>query len=62
MAIETEGIGIGQSIVDPRNFYRHSTNAIVLMDVDPNAFFRLFFTRLLHLETEPDLLDKLIKE
>ena len=60
--IETEGISIGQSIVDTMNFYRHSPNAFILMDVDPTAFFRLFFTRLLHLEKEPDLLDKLITE
>lgn len=47
--IETEGIGIGQSIVDSMDFYRHSPNAVVLTQTDPEAFFRLFFKKLLGL-------------
>ena len=56
--IETQGISIGQSVVDAMHFYRHSPNAVVLTETDADAFFRLFFTRLLHLEEEPDLSGK----
>ncbi|MBQ9064282.1 MAG: nucleoside hydrolase [Blautia sp.] len=59
--IETQGISIGQSVVDAMDFYRHSPNAVVLTETDPQAFFRLFFTRLLRLDSEPDLLEKLTK-
>ena len=59
--IETEGISIGQSVVDSMNFYRHSPNAVVLTKTDPTAFFRLFFEKLLHLEKNgADLLPELI--
>ena len=60
--IETQGICRGQSVVDTMNFYRHAPNANVLMDVDVSAFFRLFFTRVLHLENEPDLIGQLIRQ
>lgn len=59
--IETEGISIGQSVVDSMNFYRHSPNAVVLTDVDPQAFFRLFFDRLLP-DCRPDLLSQLVRQ
>lgn len=58
--IETQGISIGQSVVDAMDFYRHIPNAVVLTDVDPSAFFRMFFSRLLHLNKEPDLIDLLV--
>ena len=58
--IETQGISIGQSVVDAMDFYRHIPNAVVLTDVDPSAFFRMFFSRLLHLDKEPDLIDLLV--
>jgi purine nucleosidase len=60
--IETEGISIGQSIVDSMRFYRHDPNAVVLTEVDVRRFFTLFFTRLLMMEEEPDLLDTLCSE
>ena len=62
--IETQGISIGQSIVDSMGFYRHKPNAYVLTEVRRQAFFHLFFSKLLGLEengTEPDLLTDLLK-
>lgn len=60
--IETEGISIGQSVVDSMDFYRHSKNAVVLTEVDTVGFFRLFFTRMLKLAKEPERLSKLIHD
>ena len=60
--IEVQGISIGQSVVDSMNFLRHRPNAVVLTQVDPSAFFRLFFTRLVCPGSEPDLLEKLIRQ
>ena len=54
--IETQGISRGQSVVDSMHFYRKAPNAVVLTEVDSLRFFKLFFTRLLRLEEEPDLL------
>lgn len=60
--IEREGIGIGQSIVDSMEFYRHSPNAIVLTQTDPAAFFRIFFSALVGLEErDAGLLDSLVR-
>lgn len=59
--IETQGISIGQSVVDAMDFYRREPNAVVLTDVDPSAFFRMFFSRVLHLNKEPDLIDALVR-
>lgn len=59
--IETQGISIGQSVVDSMNFYRRSPNAVVLTEVDRLQFFRLFFTCLLRMKEEPDLLEKLCR-
>ena len=58
--VETQGISLGQTVVDSMNFYRHRPNAVVLTQVDREAFFRLFFTRLLHLSQAPDLLSKIL--
>ena len=59
--IETEGISIGQSVVDSMNFYRHSPNALVMTEVDTLAFFRLFFSCLLGVDkSELDLLPQLV--
>lgn len=58
--VETQGICQGQSVVDTMNFYRHAPNAVVLMEVDAPAFFKLFFTQLLHLDSEPDLIGQLV--
>ena len=59
--IETEGIAMGQSIVDKMHFYRHSSNAVVLTEVDTFSFFRLFLTRVLRLSEEPDLLGQILR-
>lgn len=50
--IETEGISMGQSVVDAMNFYRKEANAKVLTEVDEYRFFRLFLSRLLDIEPE----------
>lgn len=53
--IETQGLSLGQSIVDSMNFYRKEPNATVLTEVDELHFFRLFIARLL--DTDPAKLD-----
>ena len=59
--VETQGISIGQTVVDSMHFYRHAANAVVLTEVDTLRFFRIFFTCLLQLEEEPDLLADLCR-
>ena len=59
--IETEGISLGQSVVDSMDFYRKTPNTKVLTEVDVYAFFQLFLSRILGLETEKlDILQDLI--
>jgi len=59
--VETGGLALGQTIVDSMDFYRHRPNALVLTEVDVEAFFRLFFSRLLGLDEESlDLLPRLL--
>lgn len=60
--IQTQGIGIGQSIVDSMCFYRHRPNAVVLTEVDTESFFRLFFSNILGIDKkELDLLPALLR-
>ncbi len=60
--IETEGISLGQSVVDFMDFYRKTPNTKVLTEVDVYAFFQLFLSRILGLEPEKlDILQDLIK-
>ena len=59
--IETEGISLGQSVVDSMNFYRKESNATVLTEVDVHAFFKMFISRLLDREPrELDILEDII--
>ena len=59
--IETEGISLGQSVVDSMDFYRKTPNTKVLIEVDVYAFFQLFLSRILGLEPEKlDILQDLI--
>lgn len=61
-AVETEGISLGQTVVDAMNFYQKTANAVVLTSVDPLRFFTLFFRRLLRKNAEElDLLPELVK-
>lgn len=61
VAIETESLSRGQSIVDAYDFYRKNANAYVLTDVDVKGFFMLFFQILFHKkETELAQMDALI--
>lgn len=50
--IETQGISMGQSVVDAMDFYRESPNARVLTGVDEYRFFRMFLARLLDADEE----------
>ena len=59
--IETEGISLGQSVVDSMDFYRKTPNTKVLTEVDVYAFFQLFLSRILGMEKEKlDILQDLI--
>ena len=59
--IETQGISIGQSVVDSQGFYRRESNSVVLTRVNAAGFFRMFFGRLLNQSPEKlDLLDRMI--
>ena len=59
--IETEGISLGQSVVDSMDFYRKTPNTKVLTEVDVYAFFQLFLSRILGLKPEKlDILQDLI--
>lgn len=53
--IETEGISLGQSVVDSMNFYRKESNAKVLTEVDTLGFFTMFLARIL--DKQPKELD-----
>lgn len=44
--VETEGISIGQSVVDSMNFWKKGKNSIILTEVDARAFFELFINRI----------------
>ena len=50
--IETQGISLGQSVVDSMNFYRKKPNAKVMTKVDVLRFFRLFLSRILDVKPE----------
>ena len=59
--IETEGISLGQSVVDSMDFFRKTPNTKVLTEVDVYAFFQLFLSRILGLEPKKlDILQDLI--
>ncbi len=45
-AVETEGISLGQSVVDEMNFWRREPNSHVLTQVDTVGFMALFLSRL----------------
>lgn len=53
--IETQGLSLGQSVVDAMNFYRKEPNANVLTEVDTYRFFRFFLSRML--DVDPEELD-----
>ena len=61
-AVETEGISVGQTVVDSMGFYRKEANAVVLTETDPVRFFRMFFARILGMdEQELDLIEELVE-
>lgn len=62
-AVETQGISMGQTVVDSMNFYRKETNALILTKTEAERFFRLFFARILgKKEEELDLIHTLVGE
>lgn len=59
--VETQGISIGQTVVDAMNFYRRKANARVLTKTDAKSFFVLFLSRILGIEAEKlDLLEDIV--
>ncbi len=71
--VETEGICVGQTVVDYTgggtgslagvNFYKKAANSVILTQVDVQAFFRMFFGRISGRDEESlDLLPGLIRE
>lgn len=62
-AVETQGISMGQTVVDAMGFYRKDANAVILTETDVKRFFRTFFSRILGMkEEELDLLDGLVEQ
>ncbi len=45
--VETQGISMGQTVVDSMGFYRKEANSLIYTDVDVNAFWTMFLSRLL---------------
>lgn len=65
-AVETEGISIGQTVVDSMNFWKKEPNSHILTVTDEKRFMKFFFSRVLKkdngkkfTEEELDLLDSL---
>lgn len=61
--VETQGISLGQTVVDSMNFYRRRPNAVVLDHTDAKAFFYRFFGNLLGRNAaELDLLEQICRD
>lgn len=59
--IATEGIAIGQSVVDSMNFYGKESNAYILTKTNTLKFFKLFIGTILEVDSdELDLLPKML--
>lgn len=57
MDVVTEGIAIGQTVIDSENFYKFKANCNVLTTVDSNMFMKEFLTRILpHKKSEINLI------
>lgn len=50
--VETEGLSVGQSIVDEKGFWRKEANSRVLTEVDSRRFMRQFMTALFGIRGE----------
>lgn len=50
--IETQGISLGQSVVDAYDFYKKEKNSYVLTTTDAFAFMQFFFERVLDVKKE----------
>ena len=50
--VETEGLSVGQSIVDEKGFWRKEANSRVLTRVDSRRFMRQFMTALFGIRGE----------
>ena len=61
-AVETEGISIGQTVVDAMHFYGKQANSLVLTEVHSLRFFTVFFGKLLKKDPQDlDLLPSLVR-
>lgn len=61
-AVATDGIAIGQTVVDAMDFYRQPANALVLTETDPVRFWVTFYSALLHRDpAELDLLADMVR-
>ena len=49
--VETNGISMGQTVVDSMGFYRKESNALVFTKVDKKAFWEMFLTRILGIKS-----------
>ena len=46
-AVETEGISIGQTVVDSMNFWKKEPNSHILTETDGKKFMKFFLSRVL---------------
>lgn len=51
-AIATEGVALGQSVIDSHHFYNKSANAIIMTQVDKSLFWKDFLTTVFHAQTD----------
>jgi purine nucleosidase len=50
--VETGGISMGQTVVDSMGFYKKGSNAKIFTEVNVEAFWELFLTRILNVSSE----------
>ena len=50
--VVTEGIALGQTVVDAADFYHRPANSLILTSVDVKQFFTDFLARILQVETD----------
>lgn len=58
--IETEGICIGQTVVDAYDFWHKKKNSYILTQTDPIGFMEFFITRIFH--TPPAAIRKMLQQ
>lgn len=58
--ISTEGIALGQTVIDSHNFYGKPSNAHILTTVNTYSFWKDFLTTLFHAQIDEELVKKFI--